>query len=187
MAHKTTALFLGLPIAGIIISTFTVFSISYFFGYTFYLSALALSLLLIISPQIKKRGHVLKLHSYSFLPQKIIVSGLPDSFLSDIDKTIQSNKKVIVGLPLDRLLRIAISQYVSERYGLLEIVDSGDIVVGSDELPPTSITLSAFGKDTLNEKVDVLKKRGWHKVDLPQSFIKGLSIKISQNMEYKPL
>lgn len=186
MAHKTIPLFLGLPVAGIIISTFAVFTVSYFFGYTFYLIALFLSLLLFISPQIKKRGRVLKIHSFPFFPQKVVVYGLPKSFLYDIDNIIQSNKKVIVGLPLDRSLRLAIKQYVCERYGLLDIVDSGDIVVGSDTLPPTNITITAFGEDTLNKEIDLLQKRGWKKLGASQNFIKGLSIKTKQIMHYSP-
>jgi len=187
MTYKTTVLFLGLPIAGIIISTFTVFTVSHFFGNTFYLIVASLVLLMFISPQIKRRGLILNLHSYPFLPNKIVVSNLPKTFLSEIDEIIKSNKKVIVGLPLDKVLRLTIKQYVSERYGLLEIVDSGDIVVGSEDMPPTSITVIASGHDTLNEKVNNLTNRGWKKVGSPKNFIKGLSIKISQNMEYTPL
>lgn len=186
MAHKTTVLFLGLPVAGILFSSFAVFMISHFFGNTFYLISSALVLLMFISPQIKRRGVVLNLHSFPFLPKKIVVSNLPKTFFPEVDEIIKNNKKVIVGLPQDRMLRTAIKEYVSENYGVLEIVDSGDIVVGSEDMPPTIITVTASGHDTLNEKVNSLTDRGWKKVGLPQNFIKGLSLKIAQEMEYTP-
>jgi hypothetical protein len=187
MAHKTHLLFLGLPVTGIIISAFIVFTISYFFGYTFYLSVISFSVLLYLSPYIKRKGCILNMHRYPIIPNKVIISGLPEFFLSDIDEIIKNNQKVIVGLPLDRLLRQTIRQYVSEKYGLLEIVDSGNIVVGSEDLKITNITIISE-KYSLDKKVDVLLNRGgWTKVGSPHSFVKGLTLKVSQNMEYKPL
>lgn len=133
MAHKITPLLFGLPIAGIIISAFTIFILSFFFGYTFYFIVFFLSLMLITSPKIIKKGHVFKRNYLFFFQQKVVVHGLPTFFLYEVDNIIKSNKKVIVGLPLDKLLRLVISQYVYERHGLLEIINSGDIVVGMEE------------------------------------------------------
>ena len=132
MAHKTTALLLGLPVPGIIISAFTVFTVSHFFGYMFYLLIFSFSFLLIYSAHIKKNGDIFNLYSSLLLPIKIVVSGLPNGFIEKIDNIINDNKKVVAGLPKDKLLRVVLEQYIKEKNGSFEFVDSGDIVLANN-------------------------------------------------------
>ncbi len=131
MAHKTTLLIYGIPVTRIIVSMFFVFCVSHFFGNTFYLLLIAVSILVYASTFTRNSECVFKVGGFLLKPLKAVVTGLPDNFISDINQIIESGEIVIVGLPRDLILRRSLNEYVKARKGKIQIVDSGEIVVAS--------------------------------------------------------
>ena len=115
-----------------------------------------------------------------------ILCGLKETFFPTIDALIRANKKVKVGLPLDRALRAAVEYYVESRLGVIEIVDSGDPVVGSESLPETTLTVVESTPSLLQDRVNQMLSRGWYKVGESSSTLRGFSRRYTQTLHYNP-
>lgn len=185
MKLRILTLLFGIPISWLMVTTVTLFFLSYFFGNGWFFSVVAAGLLMFLAPTYLKHKRILKTSSLPLMP-RVAISGIKETFFPTIDALIQSNKKVIVGLPLDPAFRAAVEHYVASRHGVIEIVDSGDPVVGSKALPQTTLTVIEPTKIKLEEKVSQMLERGWQRTGEPSSKIVGFSRRYKQVVSYIP-
>ena len=185
MALKTSPLLLGIPISWLMITTVIISFLTYFFGYGWFFIVVAIGLLTFLAPIYIKRKLILPISSLPFAP-RVAITGLKETFFPTIDALIRANKKVKVGLPLDRALRAAVEYYVESRLGVIEIVDSGDPVVGSESLPETTLTVVESTPSLLQDRVNQMLSRGWYKVGESSSTLRGFSRRYTQTLHYNP-
>jgi hypothetical protein len=182
---KISALLFGIPVSWLMITTVLLCFLTYFFGHGWFFSVVAAGLLMFLTPTYLKHKRIL-LTSHLPLMPRVAISGLKETFFPTIDALIQSNKKVIVGLPLDRAFRSAVEYYVISQHGVIEIVDSGDPVVGSEALPETTLIVVESNQMHLEEKVAKMVERGWQRAGKPSSRILGFSRRYTQTLHFIP-
>lgn len=184
-ALKVSPLLFGIPVSWLMLTTVTLFFLSYFFGHGWFFSVLAAGLLMFLTPIYLKHKRILPTSRLPLMPH-VALSGLKETFFPTIDALIQSNKMVIVGLPIDRAFRAAVEHYVISRHGVIEIVDSGDPVIGSKALPETTLTVVESTQIQLDEKVSQMLERGWKRTGKSSSKILGFSRRYSQTLSFIP-
>ncbi|MFD1620493.1 hypothetical protein [Thalassotalea marina] len=185
MKIKSTYLLYGFPISTILILLFLWFIVTYFFGHEFEFSLACIALLLIYKRYIQKTRLILKLHSMPLSPEAAI-RGLSKSHLSYINELINSNKKVLIGLPRDWIIRRALSKYIQDRCGAFEIKDSGELVIGETNLRHSIVTIYNSDKEQFLKQIEKLTNKGWVKNSNIMTSVAGFSLRYTCEMIYNP-
>jgi type IV secretory pathway protease TraF len=98
------------------------------------------------------------------LAQSILIKGLPDNMLSEVDEIIESGQKVIFRCPSNQLLLNALQNYVRERLGVCKFIAVRDqaITVESEEIKRETVLLSMASRESLQRAINVMQQRGWN-------------------------
>ncbi|KZX82419.1 hypothetical protein A3715_34140 [Oleiphilus sp. HI0009] len=120
------------------------------------------------------------------IQQEILVRGIPETFLEEVDDLIESNKLLIIGCPKNWALRKAISDRVYNKAGFVEFQLSDELSIDHKELGKRAVLLSYRAKKTLQDAISHLMNRGWN-ISGEQGIESNLIDRVyTQRMVYEP-
>ncbi|WP_445769025.1 hypothetical protein [Rheinheimera sp.] len=124
------------------------------------------------------------------MPSTLAIKGLPASFKEDIENAIAGNKLVVIGLPKKQkfnFLKTVLSKYIYTRAGFCEFTHSENFSMSFRPLDKKALLLSYHSKQSLQDAISILLKRGWQ-IEGSQSTESNLiSMVYTQTMVYNPL
>lgn len=119
----------------------------------------------------------------------VSVKGFSESFKDDIEKAISENKQLVIGLPKAHkfnFLKIVLSKYIYMRSGFCEFTHSENFCISSRPLDKKALLLSFHSKQSLQDAISIMLKRGWQ-VEGAQSTESNLISRVyTQTMVYSP-
>lgn len=123
------------------------------------------------------------------MPTTVAVRGLPSSFKDDIEKAISENMLLVIGLPKAHkfnFLKTVLSKYIYMRAGFCKFTHSETFSMSFQPLDKKALLLSYRSKQSLQDAISILLKRGWQ-IEGSQSTESNLISRVyTQTMVYNP-
>lgn len=186
--HITIA---GIPITAVIALTASPFLLSYYFyplTLTYFLALLPVAYLIRIKTQ-KSYPITVKADLGGSILTTVAVKGLPESFKDDIEKAISENMLLVIGLPKAskfNFLKTVLYKFIYTRAGFCEFTHSENFCMSYRALDKKALLLSYHSKQSLQEAMSIMLKRGWQ-VEGAQSTESNLISRVyTQTMVYNP-
>lgn len=124
------------------------------------------------------------------MPTAVSLKGFPSSFKDDVEKSISENMLLVLGLPKSNkfnFLKAVLSKYIYTRSGFCEFTHSENFSLSLRPLDKTALLLSYHSKQTLQDAISIMLKRGWQ-IEGHQLTESNLISRIyTQTMVYNPL
>lgn len=123
------------------------------------------------------------------MPTTVAVKGLPSSFKDDIEKAISENMLLAIGLPKAHkfnFLKTVLSKHIYMRAGFCDFTHSENFSMSYQPLDKKALLLSYHSKQSLQDAISILLKRGWQ-IEGSQSTESNLISRVyTQTMVYNP-
>lgn len=160
---KTVPAVMGLPLVELALLLSAALILGLFIGASAPLLLVALVAAIAIKKIFYRDWLSLPLNPAAAFPPVVLVKGLSIETLSDIDKIIDSGRKVAIELPNNNLLRHALALYIKDRLGFYEFYDALEqrVSVSSTDMGMETLLLSYKSRESLQQAITMLKKRGW--------------------------
>lgn len=157
----------GIPIPAVIVLTAAPFLLSYYLypaTIIYFLALLPIAYAIRIRT---KKDYPLKIKADlgGPMPTTVAVKGLPSSFKEDIEKAISENMLLVFELPKAHkfnFLKTVLSKYIYMRAGFCEFTHSETFSMSFRPLDKKALLLSYHSKQSLQDAISILLKRGWH-------------------------
>jgi len=91
----------------------------------------------------------------------VLIKGLDESFLENVEQAINSNKKIVFSCPDNLLLKNALHRYVECNLGQSTFIKSNDISFEAARLDISVKIISCPSRKDLELGISMLLKRGW--------------------------